>query len=45
MPIQTGDDTLRDLESGEFVGVGRFIVEHGKPLTVEYKISKVIKGS
>ncbi|KAI9862500.1 MAG: hypothetical protein M1813_004351 [Trichoglossum hirsutum] len=43
--FETGDDTLRDLESGEFVGMGRFIVEHGKPLTVEYKISKVIKGS
>ncbi|KAH0562374.1 hypothetical protein GP486_002925 [Trichoglossum hirsutum] len=43
--FETGDDSLKGLERGEFVGAGRFIVEHGKPLTVEYKISKLIKGS
>ena len=45
MKFETGDDKLKDLELGVFVGAGRFIVENGKPAVVEYKISKIVKGS
>lgn len=44
MKFETGDEKLKDLETGVFVGAGRFIVEKGKPVVVEYKISKAIKG-
>lgn len=45
MKFETGDERFKDLETGVFVGAGRFIVEQGKPVTVEYKLSKVVKGS
>ena len=45
MKFETGDDKLKDLELGVFVGSGRFLVEKGKPVVVEYKISKVVKGT
>ncbi|KAL9125856.1 MAG: hypothetical protein Q9217_005001 [Psora testacea] len=45
MKFETGDEKFKDLELGMFVGAGRFIVEQGLPVTVEYKISKVVKGS
>lgn len=45
MRFETGEEKLKDLETGVFVGAGRFIVEQGKPVTVEYKLSKVVKGS
>ena len=44
MKFETGDEKLKDLETGVFVGAGRFVVEKGKPVVVEYKISKVVKG-
>ena len=43
--FETGDEKLKDLELGVFVGAGRFLVEKGKPAVVEYKISKVVKGT
>lgn len=44
MKFETGDKNLKDLEVGVFVGAGRFLVEKGKPVVVEYKISKACKG-
>jgi len=44
MKFETGDEKLKDLETSTFVGAGRFIIEQGKPVTVEYKVSKVVKG-
>lgn len=44
MRFETGDEKLKDLELGVFVGAGRFIVEQGKPAVVEYKLSKAVKG-
>ena len=45
MKFETGDEKLKDLETGVFLGAGRFVVEPGKPAVVEYKISKAVKGS
>ena len=45
MRFETGDEKLKELELNTFVGAGRFVVEQGKPLTVEYKLSKVMKGN
>ncbi len=39
--FETGTAELKALEHKVFVGSGRFILEEGKPLTVEYKISEV----
>ncbi|KAK2610960.1 hypothetical protein N8I77_004345 [Diaporthe amygdali] len=39
--FETGHAELKDLENKVFVGSGRFILEAGKPVTVEYKISQV----
>jgi len=44
MRFETGDEKLKALETGTFVAAGRFIYEHGKPVIVEYKVSKVVKG-
>ncbi|KAI9843353.1 MAG: hypothetical protein M1837_006479 [Sclerophora amabilis] len=44
LEIETGADSLRELESGQFVASGRFVIEPGKPTMVEYKISKVVVG-
>ena len=44
MKFETGDEKLKDLETGVFLGAGRFVVEQGKPVVVEYKISKAVKG-
>ena len=45
MRFETGDEKLKDLELGTFVGTGRFKVQQGKPVVVEYKLSKVVKGN
>lgn len=45
MKFETGDEKLKDLELGVFVGAGRSVVEKGKPVVVEYKISRVVKGN
>lgn len=39
--FETGSDELRALEQKVYVASGRFVVEEGKPLVVEYKISQV----
>ena len=39
--FETGASELKDLRHKVYVGSGRFIVEAGKPVTVEYKISEV----
>jgi len=39
--FETSSPELKPLETKVFVGSGRFIVEQGQPLTVEYKISEV----
>ena len=44
MHFETGDERFKELELGIFVGAGRFLVEQGKPVTVEYKLGKVVKG-
>lgn len=44
MRFETGDEKLKELEVGVFVGAGRFVVEQDKPVVVEYKLSKVSKG-
>ncbi len=45
MKFETGDEKLKGLETGVFVGAGRFVVEKGKPVVVEYKLSKAVKGN
>ena len=45
MRFETGEETFKELETGVFVGAGRFIVEQNRPVTVEYKLSKLVKGS
>lgn len=44
MRFETGDERLKELELGKFVGAGRFVVEQGKPVMVEYKVSRVVNG-
>ncbi|KAI4098531.1 MAG: hypothetical protein L6R37_006464 [Teloschistes peruensis] len=44
MRFETGEEKLKDLELGVFVGAGRFVVEQEKPVVVEYKLSKAVKG-
>ncbi|KAL1878636.1 hypothetical protein Daus18300_001911 [Diaporthe australafricana] len=39
--FETGHPELKVLENKVFVGSGRFILEAGKPVVVEYKISEV----
>lgn len=39
--FETGHPELKVLENKVFVGSGRFILDAGKPVTVEYKISEV----
>ena len=45
MKFETGDEKLKALEMGTFVGAGRFVVEKDKPVVVEYKVSRAVKGS
>lgn len=45
MRFETGEEKLKDLELSTFVGAGRFVVEQGKPVIVEYKLSKVVEGN
>ena len=39
---QTGDKKLKALEENIFVGSGRFVVEAGKDLAVEYQIGRIV---
>lgn len=40
--FETGVPALKGLENKVYVASGRFVVEQGKPLVVEYKISEVV---
>jgi hypothetical protein len=44
MVFETGSDKYKDLELGLYIGAGRFIVEEGKPVIVEYKVSRAVGG-
>ena len=44
LSFETGSEKYRALETGTFVGAGRFIVGKERPLFVEYKVSRVISG-
>ncbi|SPQ18139.1 11973d1d-9e32-4cfa-ab6a-bc70fd2a408b [Thermothielavioides terrestris] len=39
--FETGSEALAALHEKVYVGSGRFILEPGKPVTVEYKVSEV----
>ncbi|KAL0939090.1 uncharacterized protein CTRU02_205700 [Colletotrichum truncatum] len=40
--FETGHEALKELQNKVYVGSGRFILEDGKPIVVEYKISEVV---
>ncbi|KAL8705492.1 MAG: hypothetical protein Q9225_008024 [Loekoesia sp. 1 TL-2023] len=40
LTFETGDERLKGLETGIFVAAGRFLVEKGRPVTVEYRVSE-----
>lgn len=43
--FETGCERFKELETGVYVGAGRFLIDRERPgLSVEYKISKVVKG-
>lgn len=42
--FETGSNALRALEHKLYVGSGRFLVEAGAPLVVEYTISEIVLG-
>ena len=44
LAFETGSERYRALETGVYVGAGRFIVGKERPLFVEYKVSRVISG-
>lgn len=39
--FESSDPALKPLNDKVYVGSGRFIIEQGKPVLVEYKISEV----
>ncbi|GJC84031.1 hypothetical protein ColTof4_07934 [Colletotrichum tofieldiae] len=39
--FETGHEALKEIQNKVYVGSGRFVVEEGKPVVVEYKISEV----
>ncbi|KAK2768936.1 hypothetical protein CKAH01_00543 [Colletotrichum kahawae] len=40
--FESGHEALRELQNKVYVGSGRFVLEEGKPIVVEYKISEVV---
>jgi hypothetical protein len=44
LTFETGSERYRILETGVYVGAGRFVVVKEKPVFVEYKVSRVIGG-
>ncbi|RJE21048.1 hypothetical protein PHISCL_06619 [Aspergillus sclerotialis] len=42
--FETGDERYKELENRVFAGQGRFVVEKGKSLVVEYRVGQVTKG-
>lgn len=45
LTFETGSEKYKELETGVFVGAGRFVVEKDKPIVVEYKVSRVKHSS
>ncbi|KAF2458947.1 hypothetical protein BDY21DRAFT_339369 [Lineolata rhizophorae] len=43
--FETGAPEYKPLENMMFVAAGRFLVQQGKPVIVEYKVSRVLKGA
>ncbi|KAK0104521.1 hypothetical protein ONS95_004810 [Cadophora gregata] len=39
--FETGSEALKDIEKKIYVASGRFVLQEGKPVTVEYNISEV----
>lgn len=39
--FETGSEELKAIEGKIYVASGRFVLEEGKPLVVQYKISEV----
>jgi hypothetical protein len=44
LSFETGSEKYRALETGVYVGAGRFVVGKERPLFVEYKVSRVVSG-
>ena len=44
LTFETGSERYRALETGVYVGAGRFVVGKERPLFVEYKVSRVVSG-
>lgn len=38
---ESGHDALKELQNKIYDGSGRFVLDEGKPVVVEYKISEV----
>lgn len=39
--FETGSEQFKELENRVYVAAGRFLLEEGKPVVVEYKVSEV----
>jgi hypothetical protein len=44
LTFETGSERYRVLETGVYVGAGRFVVGKERPVFVEYKVSRVVSG-
>jgi hypothetical protein len=44
LAFETGSETYRALETGVYVGAGRFVVGKDRPVFVEYKVCKIVSG-
>ena len=42
LTFETGSERYRALETGVYVGAGRFVVGRERPVFVEYKVSRVV---
>jgi hypothetical protein len=42
LTFETGSERYRALETGVYVGAGRFVVGKERPVFVEYKVSRVV---
>ncbi|KAL4936177.1 hypothetical protein BDV06DRAFT_205518 [Aspergillus oleicola] len=44
LTFESGHERYKDLENGVFVSKGRFNVQQGKPIVVEYRVGQVVHG-
>jgi len=42
--FETGSETYRALETGVYVGAGRFVAGKDRPFFVEYKVCRIVSG-